>query len=203
MSSLNHGAVQDQTSETDDRTLLAACQRGETAAWEELLGKYERLVFSVARSSGLSTDDAADVTQITFAYLLQSLAVVHPETVSGWLATVARRHSWRLQKRRQREHAREINDDVFDSSFADSLFPGRIAADPLDRWELVEWLHHALARLNDRCRRLLIALYFDEQKPSYQAIAEALQMAEGSIGPTRARCLKQMRQLLEEANQSK
>lgn len=186
--------------ETDDRTLLAACQRGEIDAWEQLLRKYERLVFSVARTSGLPADDAADITQITFSYLLQSLTSVNPQTLGGWLATVARRHSWRLQKRRQRESPSEITDDVVEHRLIAAFFPGHSDGNSLERWELVQWLQDGLAQLNERCRNLVVALYFDEDEPSYQVIAETLAIPTGSIGPTRARCLQQLRKILDTEN---
>lgn len=186
--------------ETDDRTLLAACQRGEIDAWEQLLRKYERLVFSVARTSGLPADDAADITQITFSYLLQSLTSVNPQTLGGWLATVARRHSWRLQKRRQRESPSEITDDVVEHRLIAAFFPGHSDGNSFERWELVQWLQDGLAQLNERCRNLVVALYFDEDEPSYQVIAETLAIPTGSIGPTRARCLQQLRKILDTEN---
>lgn len=186
--------------ETDDRTLLAACQRGEIDAWEQLLRKYERLVFSVARTSGLPADDAADITQITFSYLLQSLTSVNPQTLGGWLATVARRHSWRLQKRRQWESPYEITDDVIERRLIHAFFPSHGDGNSLERWELVQWLQDGLAQLNERCRNLVVALYFDEDEPSYQAIAETLAIPTGSIGPTRARCLQQLRKILDTEN---
>ena len=188
---------QSHESETDDRALLAACQRGEVGAWEQLLRRYERLVFSVARTSGLSADDAADITQITFSYLLQSLTKVNAQSLGGWLATVARRHSWRINQRRQQESPSDITDDMVDSQIRDAFLPGRVDSHSLERWELVEWLQGSLAQLNERCRSLMIALYFDENEPSYQAIAKTLAIAEGSIGPTRARCLQQLRKILE------
>ena len=79
----------------------------------------------------------------------------------------------------------------------DAFLPGRVDSHSLERWELVEWLQDSLAQLNERCRALLVALYFDENEPSYQAIAKTLAIAEGSIGPTRARCLQQLRKILD------
>ena len=176
-----------------DRALLAACQKGEAMAWEQLLIKYERLVFSVARNCGLPPEDAADVTQITFTYLMQSLAAVNAEHLGGWLATVARRHSWRLLKQRNLA----ANDEV-DLEMVDTLRPNHPAPSAIERWEVTEWLHEGLTLLNERCRELLLALYFDVQEPAYKVIAESLGIPEGSIGPTRARCLKQLRTLLED-----
>jgi RNA polymerase sigma factor (sigma-70 family) len=181
---------------SSDQLLLQACQRGDAAAWEQLLQKYERLVFSVARTCGLAPEDAADITQLTFTYLLQSLDSVQPDRLGGWLATVARRHSWRVRKRQQRTSTVEV-----DVEGIDELFPQQMADRPIERWELAEWLHSGLAQLGERCQRLLIALYLDSQEYGYREIAEMLGMPEGSIGPTRARCLTQLRQLLSETKQ--
>ncbi|HZM20970.1 MAG TPA: sigma-70 family RNA polymerase sigma factor, partial [Anaerolineales bacterium] len=87
-----------------DRDLIRACRSGDARAWERLLDKYERLVFSISLNYGLTTDDAADVTQITFTILLQNLNTLPDEIrLSSWLATVARRHTWRLLARNRRE----------------------------------------------------------------------------------------------------
>ena len=43
-----------------DPDLIQACRAGDARAWERLLDKYERLVFSISLNHGLTTDDAAD-----------------------------------------------------------------------------------------------------------------------------------------------
>ena len=56
-------------------------------------------------------------------------------------------------------------------------------------------LHRALALLDERSRALLTLLFLQDETPSYSDIAQRLQMPEGSIGPTRARCLQRLRDL--------
>jgi RNA polymerase sigma factor (sigma-70 family) len=173
-----------------DRDLIRACRSGDARAWERLLDKYERLVFSISLNYGLTMDDAADVTQITFTILLQNLNALPDEIhLASWLATVARRHTWRLAARNRRE---AINPD---EDLAGNEALGGIV-DNQERWELAEWLNYGLSLLDERCRQLLLALYFDAEQPSYAQIADRLKMPIGSIGPTRARCLEQMRQSL-------
>ena len=55
----------------------------------------------------------------------------------------------------------------------------------------------ALARMPERCRSLLHSLFFEEPAPEYAEIAARDGIPIGSIGPTRARCLEKMRQILE------
>jgi len=171
-----------------DHDLIRACRAGDARAWENLLEKYERLVFSISLNYGLTTDDAADVTQITFTILLQNLDTL-PDGIhlSSWLATVARRHTWRLLARNRREAVNPAED------LAGNETLGGIV-DPSERWELAEWLNYGLSTLDERCRQLLLALYFDAEQLSYAQVAARLQMPVGSIGPRRARCLEQMKQ---------
>src|SRR5919108_2569532 len=171
-----------QTDQNDmfktDHDLIRACRAGEARAWERLLDKYERLVFSISLNYGLTTDDPADVTQITFTILLQNLNTLSDEIrLSSWLATVARRHTWRLLARNRRE---AINPD---EDLAGNEVLGGIV-DNRERWELAEWLNQGLSLLDERCRQLLLALYFDAEQPSYANVAGRLKMPIGSIGPT-------------------
>jgi RNA polymerase sigma factor (sigma-70 family) len=174
-----------------DHTLLQACRDGDTQGWSRLLEKYERLVFSIPLNYGLSSDDAADITQVVFASLLQSLDDLRDDSnLGGWLSTVARRQSWRLIARRRREWL-----DPFDEEEVQGLIPQ--STSNIERWEVIEWLNFGLNQLDERCRRLLLTLYFDPQEHSYADIAAMLEMAEGSIGPIRARCLQRLRKFME------
>ena len=175
-----------------DRDLILGCKKGEARAWRGVLDRYERLVFSIPRSYGLSREDAADVSQLTFGILVQSLDTLTEESnLRAWLATVARRHTWRLMESGRRESTGR-DEDLAESA---ALLGGER---PSERWELIDWLQQGLSRIDDACRELLVALYFDERQPSYADIAERLGMPVGSIGPTRARCLRRMRQALGE-----
>ena len=53
-------------------------------------------------------------------------------------------------------------------------------------------LRRAFARISERCQALLRLLAAPEP-PSYEEIGSALGMPIGAIGPTRARCLDQLR----------
>lgn len=182
-----------------DFDLIQGCRRGDTQAWERVLEQYERLVFSIPLNYGLSGEDAADITQVTFTIFMQSVETLRDDSrLAPWLATVARRHTWRLLHRRRRESVAP------EADLADvPLLHGTTDPRQLDeRLATVEWLNQGLNLLKDKCRRLLLALYFDPAEPSYHEIAIALNIAIGSIGPTRARCLATLKQRLEEAERS-
>ena len=55
-------------------------------------------------------------------------------------------------------------------------------------------LWQAFAHLDDACRQLLRVLMADPP-PAYAAVAAALEVPIGSIGPTRSRCLSKLRRM--------
>lgn len=181
---------------TTDSDLIQACRAGDTDAWERLVDEYERLVYSIALNQGATAEDAADVTQITFTILMESLDDLRDDSnLAAWLGTVARRHTWRLLKRRRREPTGADADIAGDPTARKSPESNTNVA--VARWEQIEWIEYGLKLLDDRCRQLLLALYFDPDEPSYADVADRLDMAVGSVGPTRARCLERMRRHLE------
>jgi RNA polymerase sigma factor (sigma-70 family) len=175
-----------------DLDLIRGCREGDRAAWQAVMDKYERLVFSIPLNYGLSREDAADISQLTFSILIQSLDTLREDSRLGaWLATVARRHTWRLLERNRREGTGGERDLA-----ASATLLGR--DEEIERWELLEWLNEGLSLVSEPCRRLLQVLYFDPEQPSYAEVAERLSMPVGSIGPTRARCLQNLRKALGE-----
>lgn len=175
----------------NDQELIQACRKGDNRAWDKVLDRYERLVFSIPLNYGLPYEDAADICQLTFTILLQSLDSLHEDSrLAPWLATVARRHTWRLLSRRRREDVGR-EEDLSESPFLPAENSRALA-----RLEMIEWLNDGLNHLNERCRELLLALYFDPKQPAYTDVAEKLKMSVGSVGPTRARCLEKMKEHL-------
>jgi RNA polymerase sigma factor (sigma-70 family) len=176
-----------------DWELVRACRAGDDQAWRRLLDKYERLVYSIPLSYRLSRDDAADISQLTFTILIGSLESLGDDVaLAAWLATVARRHTWRLLADRKRQIT---SDSPVEELVA---LPHRGSADPIARWELVTWLHEGLGQLDERCRELLVALYLEPTEPSYAEVASRRGMPIGSIGPTRARCLERLKKFMAE-----
>lgn len=182
-------------SQTPLAQLIAACRAGDADAWNDLVARYERLVYTVPLRYGLTPAEADDVFQSVWLKLLQHLDNLRdPHRVAAWLVTTARRESW--DRRR--------------GSYYENIEPVAPAALPEDRWiaqatpeklvtryEQQQRVRQALADLNADCRRLLQLLYFDPAEPTYTEIGEQLDVPMGSIGPTRARCLQKLRQLLE------
>jgi len=185
------------TGTTDDElgARLAAAAAGDRAAWDALVGRFNSLVWSVARSYRLSHDDAADVVQTTWLRLLDHLdRIEDPERLGSWLATTARHESLHTLRRSKREPVLDVVEIM--SPVPDQ----RSAVDhELLRAERDTALWSLFELLGDGCRRLLRVM-IATPAPSYAEISESLGMPVGSIGPTRARCLTALRTLVVEAD---
>lgn len=166
--------------------LVAAAAAGDRAAWDALVERYERLVFSVARSFRLSTPDAADVSQTVWLRFAERLdRLTDPDRAGAWLATTTRRECLRLL----RSSDRVVPSDDVGERRVDGGEPVEAA---LLREERRAAMRAAFARVPERCQRLLRLLTSDPRH-SYQEIAQLMPMPIGAIGPTRARCLARLR----------
>jgi RNA polymerase sigma factor (sigma-70 family) len=171
-------------------TLLARAAQGDQGAWNELVAEHSRLLWSVARSFRLDAADANDVVQTTWLRLLEHLdRIEDPSRLVGWLVTTARREAMRVLRRSGRERP------VIEDTVLDRPDDGPPVDSALLQDERNSALWQAFARLNEKCRQLLRVAVTHPQ--AYDEISEALGMPIGSIGPTRRRCLTQLRALLE------
>jgi RNA polymerase sigma factor (sigma-70 family) len=169
--------------------LMGAASRGDQAAWNAIVDRFQGLVWAVARAHRLPQADAADVAQTTWLRLVEHLdRIREPERLGAWLATTARHECLR----HIRLHGRELPSDeteLFETPGEDSSELKLVIA------ERDTALWRAFANLSERCQallRLLVSLV----EPSYEEIAAALDMPVGAIGPTRMRCLEKLRSLV-------
>lgn len=73
-----------------------------------------------------------------------------------------------------------------------------VLSEIIQRWERQHYIHQALQRLGSPCRELINALFLEDPAPSYEEIARRFQIAVGSVGPTRGRCLSKLETTLRE-----
>ncbi|MFY9607755.1 MAG: sigma-70 family RNA polymerase sigma factor [Blastocatellia bacterium] len=183
----------------DDRQLIAACLAGEPAAWEALISRYQRLVYSIPLKARLSPDDAADIFQSVSLKLFEKLATLRDhDKISSWLITTATRECWRLAARNRREGAPAGfgGEDDMDPT-ADIAATAPLADEERETLERGQAVRQAIESLPERCRELLKMLFYQPDEWSYAEIAQRMNMPVPSIGPTRARCLEKLKKLLQ------
>lgn len=166
--------------------------QGDQTAWDTLVERFTGLLWWIARGYGLTGADAADVVQTAWFRLVERLDTLQdPDHVGAWLATTTRRECLKLMRSHSR--VRPTADECLDATEATE--PPDAAV--LDR-ERDALLWAAIDRLPERRRHLIRALMADPP-PSYDELSHQLDIPVGSIGPTRARCLQQLREQLEAA----
>ena len=181
---------------TPDNTLLARCRSGDSGAWSQLVERYRRLVWSVIIKHRMRDEEAEDVFQHVFATLVSSIDQIQDEgALPAWLVTTTKRRCWRVtaQTRQAAERARSLDADP-----DKRVDPVDERDDPVEtRAQLEKQLvREGLERLGGKCKDLLEALFGAGGEPNYTLIAEKLGIRVGSIGPTRARCLEKLSQIL-------
>lgn len=186
--------------EQTDEALVLACRRGDPHSWERLIARYQRLIYSIPRRAGLDEDQAADVFQQVFMTLLQHLdRIEEPARIGAWLATTARRETWRVSKRERLRATRpRAQDDDTEDSAEQLPDDAPLPDETLLRLEAQQRVRTAVGALDNRCRTLITLLFYRSDPLPYTTIAATLGTTEGSIGPTRARCLQKLRRLLED-----
>jgi RNA polymerase sigma factor (sigma-70 family) len=183
-----------------DRSLVRACLQGDRAAWESLIRRYRRLIYSVPIKCGLSTEEAEDVFQTVAIRLFENLERLRQEDrIAAWLATTASRESWRVKKKADRSlNVTQLESlDEAEARWDPEDPNSRVSAETLIRFEEEQTVRRAVDELNERCRTLLSLLFFADPSPPYCEVATRLEMPEGSIGPTRARCLQSLKRILQ------
>jgi RNA polymerase sigma factor (sigma-70 family) len=178
----------------DDAVLVRSAASGDKAAWAALVDRFGGLVWSVARGYRLGFADAEEVFQTTWLRFAENVSRLRePDRVGAWLATTARHESLkliRLAARSLTTHDAYLMERASDEpSPEDAVLESEDGAERLRRARLM-W--SAFQQLPARCQQLL-RLLIAVPPPSYAEIAATLGIAIGSIGPTRGRCLQQLR----------
>ncbi|HEX7318433.1 MAG TPA: sigma-70 family RNA polymerase sigma factor [Pyrinomonadaceae bacterium] len=182
-----------EASARSDEQLLAACKRGDEGAWEALVLRYQRLIYAIPRRAGLDEDAAAEIFQDVFTTLLESIeAIEQPSRLQAWLVTTAKRKTWRTVGRARALRPFASEEGEAEDEMYDLADEGLLPDEALTRLEEQHLVRAALAELGERCQSLLQLLFYAAEPPPYSEIAAALGTSEGSIGPTRARCLKKL-----------
>lgn len=175
------------TEQFDVATLVRSAATGDRQAWGHLVDRYEPLILAMTRRYRLSPEDSNDVTQFVWLKLLEFVGRIRePLALPGWIKTVAKNEALRIVMVSSR--CAPVDPTTYQwNDIADASVD--LERDILRR----ERGHAARMSLNDlrpRHREMFLLLNADL---SYAEIGRRLRMPVGSIGPTRARCLEQLR----------
>jgi RNA polymerase sigma factor (sigma-70 family) len=182
-----------QSAWTDER-LVRECCKGNPDAWSALIDKYKNLIFSIPIKFGLSREDAGDVFQAVCVELLAGLPKLRePKALPKWLMQTSYHQCLRLKK----DHL-NLFEDAQDIEEMLEVNPEDLPEEMFHQVEREQSVREAIAALPARCHHMVGLLFFEDPPRPYEEVAKELHLATGSIGFIRGRCLKKLRQLLEE-----
>src|ERR1035438_9922636 len=116
-----------------------------------------------------------------------------PEALQGWLIRVTTNKCYHW-KHRQINRESDLDEDVIQNLSALDAVPPDVLAEV----ETEQMVREAIACLPPRCRQMIELLFFEHPPTPYQEVARRLNLATGSIGFIRGRCLKRLKKLLQE-----
>lgn len=180
----------------DDAELVKACRRGDENAWNELVERYQRLIFAIPRRAGLSESQAADILQEVFLTLFQKLhEIEQPDRIRSWLVTTAKFKTWGMVRGEKGFYSPETEEEM-EYEMANLTDESPLAEENLIRLEEQHLIRTALKKLEERCQKILSMIYLTEPSASYAEVAEAIGVGATSISPLRSRCLKKLEKVL-------
>jgi RNA polymerase sigma factor (sigma-70 family) len=175
-----------------DTRLVKQCLQGSEAAWATLISKYKNLIYSIPVRYGFSQEDAADIFQAVCLDLLNELPRLRdPNALAGWLMQVTRNKCFHDKRAQQRQTPLGTEDQ-------DAPAPGEAPDDVIVQAQHAQHLRQAILDLAPRCQKLIRMLFFEMPARPYEDVAKDLDVALGSIGFIRRRCLDKLRARLEQ-----
>ncbi len=169
--------------------LVRAAIEGDGTAWDALVARYTPLVVSIVRGSRLQDHDVRDIIPTVWLRLVEHLGDLRePAALPGWIRTTTRNECLRVLAARGRV---DPVDPQEGGSLADAD-AGHAVDDELLGAERRQALRDGLVELPSGRRDLLLLLLADPPL-AYEEIGARLGIPVGSIGPTRARALDQLR----------
>ena len=172
---------------------IAAVMRSDEQAWNALIERYQHIIDAVCRRYRLRPEDAADVSQTVWMKAIDNLDRIRElRAMPGWIKTTATRAAWSVLRSRNRLTLRDVSEDNSAdwSPLASVPCSSEVDAGMLHA-ERRAAVRDGLAELTESHRTLLSLLVADPPI-TYQQISDQLGLPVGSIGPTRARCLRKL-----------
>jgi RNA polymerase sigma-70 factor (ECF subfamily) len=169
-------------SSTDDRALVRAAQRGDMAAFEELVARHRDKIYARAYSMMRNEEEAVDLSQEAWVKGWQRLRQFQGESSFGtWMTRVVINlclDQLRKQKRQRTESIEAMDEE---SGGVERQMPV-ITSNPtagLERGELRQRIDRALGQLSYEHRTVLVLHEFEEME--YKEIAKTMGCSIGTV----------------------
>jgi RNA polymerase sigma-70 factor (ECF subfamily) len=167
-----------------ERELVRRAQRGDVAAYEELVRRTHPQIYRLLYHMTSNREDAEDLTQEIFLKAYAALARFHgASSFYTWVYRIAVNHALNFREKNRRRAAELRLDDVDAAVERDPTFVELRARESPYRdatvAELQKKLNAALQKLSDE-HRMVVVLH-DIEGLKHHEIAQMLKLSEGTV----------------------
>lgn len=169
-------------SSADDARLVRAAQRGDMAAFEELVARHRDKIYARAYTMMRNEQDAIDLSQEAWVKGWQRLKQFQGDSsFATWMTRIVINlclDALRKQKRQRTDSLEEINEE---SGGVERQMP-IVTVNPtagLERGELRQRIDRALGQLSHEHRTVLVLHEFEEME--YKQIAKTMNCSIGTV----------------------
>ena len=186
---MNPGPERSHDTAGDEPGLVRAAQKGDAAAFEEIVRRYQKAVYRVAYGVTRNAADADDLAQETFVRAWRALDRFRPdEPLYPWLSRIAINLSYSLFRRRRRRPETSIEPLVeAGQQWAGTEDPERDAAER----ERDDKIAESFAELKEDHRAVLVLRVVEGL--SYDEIARTLGVPVGTVRSRLSRARSELR----------
>ena len=190
---------------TEDTALVLKAKEGDLAAFEALVSRYERQVYTLALRIVRQEQDAEDVTQQTFLSALDHLAGFRGESsFATWLMRIATHGALKVLRKKRGLDTVSLEQETEPQEGYETIAHPQYIADwrntpdkLVQQTEIRDLIEKALDQLDEKHR--LVFLLRDVEGLSIQEAAAALNLSESNVKVRLLRARLQLREYLTQA----
>lgn len=187
-------ATSSQTALGEDLGVIARVLDGDSAAFEELVGKYERRLLGLLLHACGDRTLAEDMAQEAFARAYRKLNLFAGQAqFYTWLAKIAMNLLASSQRKKRIEN--QVNREGFEVAM-DSVGGDAQPEQQLEQTEMQRSVRAAIAMLDEERRAVLLLRDFDGL--DYEAIAETLEIPVGTVRSRLHRARLELKTILQQ-----
>lgn len=188
-----------------EELLIKRALKGDADAFESIVYKYEKMIYSLAYRMLNNREDASDITQEVFVKLYKALdKVAERPNLKAWLYTVC--YNTAIDEIRRKKGREALSADAPMNDNEESFVQSLKADEPSPEEKMLkkekgEILIKAINQLNEKHKRLIILR--DINSLSYNEIAEITNQSLGTVKSGISRARRSLRDILEKTGELK
>jgi RNA polymerase sigma-70 factor (ECF subfamily) len=179
----------------DEHALIEAARNGELPAFNQLVMRYQSMVYNLAYRILSNPDAAADATQDAFFSAYKAMRKFRGGSFKAWLLRIVTNACYDQLRAKQRRPTSSLDDLPVEADHTSLLLDSSEQPDHfVERQELNRVIQTGISTLPVEQRTVLVLC--DIQGLSYQEIAETLGLSLGTVKSRLSRARSKLRDYL-------